>query len=193
MADLTGLRIDGGLVGLRPLEAGDEAGFADLFESSAEFWAPWTPAPTRPIPVRERFRRERMRAELGAAAGTHVRLGGFLADGSLVGLFALNEVVRGVFQSAHASWQVGAQWTGRGFGTDGVRALLALAFADEPRGAGLHRVQANIMPGNTASLRVAEKVGFRKEGLAERYLRIAGRWADHVMLAMTVEEWRDRS
>jgi ribosomal-protein-alanine N-acetyltransferase len=45
------------------------------------------------------------------------------------------------------------------------------------------------MPRNTGSLRVLEKAGYRKEGLAERYLCIAGSWEDHVLFAVTSEEW----
>ena len=77
---------------------------------------------------------------------------------------------------------------GRGLATEGVRALLDIAFSPEPEGLGLHRVQANVMPSNAASLRVVEKVGLRQEGAAERYLRIAGRWEDHLMFAVTTEE-----
>jgi ribosomal-protein-alanine N-acetyltransferase len=50
-------------------------------------------------------------------------------------------------------------------------------------------VQANVMPRNGRSLRVLERAGFRPEGLALRYLEIAGCWEDHMMLAITREEW----
>jgi ribosomal-protein-alanine N-acetyltransferase len=49
-------------------------------------------------------------------------------------------------------------------------------------------VQANIIPGNLPSLRVAQKCGLRREGMAPRYLKIAGQWQDHVMTAKTIEE-----
>jgi ribosomal-protein-alanine N-acetyltransferase len=52
----------------------------------------------------------------------------------------------------------------------------------------LHRLQAAIMPRNAASLRVIEKLEFRREGYAERYLQIAGRWEDHILFAKTSEE-----
>jgi ribosomal-protein-alanine N-acetyltransferase len=141
---------------------------------------------------RDHFDRELRRTEHGRRAGTHVRLAAFATNGALVGLFALNEIVRGAFQSAYASWQVGSDRLGLGFGTEGVCALLDLAFESPPSGLGLHRVQANIMPTNVASLRIAEKAGFRREGLALRYLHIAGRWEDHEMLAVTSEDARPR-
>jgi [ribosomal protein S5]-alanine N-acetyltransferase len=178
-----------GRLRLRPLEPEDREEFTRVVLSSREAWAPWLPAAHRAQTMDERFRRELDRAERGVSAGSHLRLAAFLAEGELVGFFALNEIVRGVFECAYASWQVAAGRMGQGVGTEGVRALLDVAFEPEPDGLGLHRVQANIMPRNAASLRVAEKVGFRREGLAPRYLKIAGQWEDHVMLALTSEEW----
>ncbi len=178
---------------LRPLRDDDEKEFVRTVTESAEAWRPWVPAASRDVTPRELFRREHDRALRGTRAGTHLRLGGFGQDNRLLGLFSLNEIVRGVFQSAYAGWQVTAHRMGEGLATEGVRALVSIAFAPEPDGLGLHRVQANIMPGNGASLRVAEKVGFRREGVARRYLRIAGEWEDHAMFALTVEEWSEGS
>ena len=53
---------------------------------------------------------------------------------------------------------------------------------------GLHRVEVNIRPENAASLRVVEKLGFRPEGLRERYLHINGAWRDHLTFALTAGE-----
>jgi ribosomal-protein-alanine N-acetyltransferase len=69
--------------------------------------------------------------------------------------------------------------------TEAVRAATTFAFAF----ARLHRVQAAVMPSNRASQRVLEKAGFRREGLAERYLCIAGAWQDHFVFAVTADEW----
>jgi len=55
----------------------------------------------------------------------------------------------------------------------------------------LHRVEANVVPRNRASKGLVKKLGFRYEGTAKRYLRIAGKWQDHEHWAMTVEEWRE--
>ena len=177
---------------LRPFTEDDGQEFIRVAEESREAWAPWTPAPDPTLDPDERFRRELNRGQLAARAGTHLRLGAFDGNGQLVGLFALNEIVRGVLEGAYASWQVTAKRMGQGFGTEGVLVLLSIAFGDGEDALGLHRVQANVMPANSASLRVAEKVGFRREGVAERYLRIAGAWEDHVMFALTQEEWRHR-
>lgn len=179
---------------LRPLRAADQTAFVAALEESRDAWAPWTPASTPGLPPDERFRRELHRGARGAVLGTHLRLGAFRRDDAgLVGLFALNDIVGGVFESAHASWQVRTSMMGLGFGTEGVRGLLDLAFQALPDGVGLHRVQANIIPRNEPSIRLARRVGFREEGKALRYLKIAGRWEDHLMFAVTREEWTPES
>ena len=68
--------------------------------------------------------------------------------------------------------------------------VVALWFSFEH--AGLHRVQISIIPRNTASRRVVEKLGLREEGTALRYIEINGVWEDHLRFAITAEEWRQR-
>jgi [ribosomal protein S5]-alanine N-acetyltransferase len=174
---------------LRPSEPSDADELMRVFAVSTEEWAPWVPEPEGDPTPNEVIDRHIRRVSDGAAAGTHLRLTGFLDDGRIAGLFSLNEIVRGAFWSAYAAWSVSADAMGRGLGTEGARALLDIAFTDGPGGLALHRVQANIIPSNARSLRIAEKLGLRREGVALRYLKIAGKWQDHVMFAMTREEY----
>jgi ribosomal-protein-alanine N-acetyltransferase len=169
---------------LRELRASDEAEYLRVHEKSRTEFGPWMPAAS-PQGLFERALATSN--HLGPDGRTHVRFVGETADQRIAGLFALGEIVRGYFRSAYASWAVSSEYTNQGYGTEGVLGLLDIAFS-ERRGLGLHRVQANIIPTNGASIRVAEKVGFRREGLAARYLLIANRWQDHVMYAKTAEE-----
>ena len=134
------------------------------------------------------FARELKRAQERGEAGTECRLVAESRDGRLIGVFSLSEIVRGVFQNAYGGWRVGAEFIGQGLATEGVRGMLDVAFAEPPLGLGLHRVQANVIPTNLPSLRVADKAGFRREGLAQRYVQINGQWQDHVMFAKTNDE-----
>jgi len=173
---------------MRPLRADDRAAFIGMHELSRGFFAPWMPiAETQSLD--ELFDQQLQRTQSALETGKDLRLTAFLRDDRrLVGMFNLNEIIRGAFCNAFAGWKVSADLTRQGFGTEGVNGLLDVAFASPPTGLGLHRVQANIVPTNLASLALAEKVGFRREGLAKAYLKIAGEWRDHVMLAKLAVE-----
>lgn len=121
---------------------------------------------------------------LRARADQAYAYGVFAQDGRLIGTANLNQVVRGAFQNAYVGYALEQASTGRGLMTEAVGVLTRIAFAD----LGLHRLQAAIMPHNTASLRVVEKNGFRREGLALRYLNIAGVWRDHALYARLADE-----
>jgi len=173
---------------LRPVEPGDRAEFLRVHETSRSIWEPWMPTLKPGETFEDLFNQMLQRREKELANDTGRPLAGFLADGSLAGFFSLSSIVRGVFWCAHAGWRVSADRMRQGLGSEGVTALLDFAFAPEPAGLGLHRVQANIIPSNTASIRLAEKLGFRREGLALRYLHIGGQWQDHVMFAKLSDE-----
>lgn len=115
----------------------------------------------------------------GTAYGFCIRAGG-----AIVGRLTLSQVFRRAFKNCYLGYFVGEEHNGRGYATGAVRLAVDYAF-DELR---LHRVQANVMTKNPRSGRVLEKAGFRKEGLALRYLQIAGRWEDHYLYAVTVED-----
>jgi ribosomal-protein-alanine N-acetyltransferase len=108
-------------------------------------------------------------------------------EGRIIGRVALGGVLRGAFQNAYMGYWIDLEHQGRGLMTEAVRATTLFAF----RAAALHRVQAAVMPRNTSSQRVLEKVGYRREGMAQRYLCIAGAWEDHVVFAVTREEWQE--
>jgi [ribosomal protein S5]-alanine N-acetyltransferase len=113
---------------------------------------------------------------------------GIFVDGTLVGEINVNGVQRGPFQSAYVGYWVDEAYAGKGYVPESVVAVLRHAFED----LGLHRIQIAIIPRNTASRRVAEKLRLRDEGVAVRYLEIDGVWEDHVRYAITAEEWRER-
>jgi ribosomal-protein-alanine N-acetyltransferase len=103
---------------------------------------------------------------------------------TIIGRIALGGVLRGAFQNGYLGYWIDVDHQGRGLTTEAVRA--ATGFALES--AALHRVQAAVMPRNAASQRVLEKAGYRREGLAVRYLCIAGAWEDHLIFATTTED-----
>ncbi len=96
----------------------------------------------------------------------------------------LSQIVLGVFRSAYLGYHGVAPSTGRGLMTEAVRLTAAHAFTE----LGLHRLEANIQPGNARSIALARRVGFRQEGFSPRYLRIGGAWCDHERWALLADD-----
>jgi ribosomal-protein-alanine N-acetyltransferase len=104
-----------------------------------------------------------------------------LADtGELVGAVNLTNVVYGVFHSGYLGYFAFAGHQGRGL----MKRGLSLVVRHALRELGLHRVEANIQPGNAASIALVRSCGFRQEGYSPRYLKIGGRWRDHERWAL---------
>ena len=107
-------------------------------------------------------------------------------DGAIVGFFNISQIVRGPFQSADLGYGAVAAHAGHGYMREGLGLVLARAFTE----LGLHRLEANIQPGNDASIALVRGAGFVREGFSERYLKIGGRWRDHERWAIRAELWR---
>ena len=104
---------------------------------------------------------------------------------TIVGNINLTQVIRGAFQSCVLGYNLAETAQGHGLMTEAVLGVVGFAFGDW----GLHRVAANYMPRNERSAAVLKRCGFRVEGLAAAYLLINGRWEDHVLTAITNEDW----
>ena len=163
-------------VTLRELTEADEDEFLRVAQASARLHHPWYSAASTP----EEFRAYLTRLSQPTTEGRVVCVRG---DGAMAGLVTLDTIVRGRFQSASISYAAFARAAGRGYMAEGVRLMLWYAF-QELR---LHRVEASIQPGNEASLRLVQRLGFRQEGYSPDMLFIDGAWRDHVRWAMTRE------
>lgn len=93
---------------------------------------------------------------------------------------AFTNIVRGVFQACHLGFAVDREHEGTGVMREAVAAAIRYMF-DE---VGIHRIMANYMPQNARSEKLLKSLGFQREGYARRYLRISGRWEDHVLTSL---------
>jgi len=109
-------------------------------------------------------------------------------DDTIVGAINLSQIFYGGFKSAYLGYQVGAPFARQGYMSEGLQLVLKHSFEVLK----LHRLEANIQPGNTASIGLVKRAGFRKEGFSRRYLKISGRWRDHERWAIVAEDWRGR-
>lgn len=172
-----------GAVRLRPLKRRDAVVWRSVRAANASWLRPWEatspegsgPAPSFPQMVRG-FARE---ARAGRMLPFVVEL-----DGKLVGQITVSGITWGSLRSAHVGYWIDRRVAGRGT----IPVALALVADHCFSALRLHRVEVNIRPENAASLRVAEKLGMRDEGLRLNYLHIDGSWRDHRTFALTAEE-----
>lgn len=102
----------------------------------------------------------------------------------IIGFVGLSEIVRGAFLSCFMGYHMDGELINRGYCTEAAQKAAEIAFTE----LGLHRIEANILPCNARSLRVAEKLGMEREGVSPKYLRINGVWEDHVHMVLRNRE-----
>jgi [ribosomal protein S5]-alanine N-acetyltransferase len=171
-------RMDDTGVAVSAPSAADAAEFIAAVRASRALHGPWLSPPDTPA----RFAAYLGRAARDDQASYLIR---HRACGGLVGVANINNIVRGALQSGFLGYGAFAGHAGRGLMTGGLRAVLDAVFGD----LGLHRVEANIQPGNARSIALARRLGFEKEGFSRRYLLVDGDWRDHERWALLAEDW----
>jgi len=187
-----GLRLYGRRVVLRPLVPQDFNAWSEVRRRNGEWLTLWEPMrlPHHPDPEtnREVFAARCGSRDRERLAGSQYAFGIFI-DGAFAGELNLNNVVRGAMQSATIGYWIDRARAGRSFMSEAIVVLSQFAFEE----LNLHRLEICIIPRNSNSRRVVEKLGIREEGIAQRFLEINGAWEDHMRFGLTVEEWNDRS
>jgi ribosomal-protein-alanine N-acetyltransferase len=148
-----------------------------LVRASRRSLRPWVDPPAGPAAFATYVRRVRRPSERGFLVCRR-------EDDAIAGVVNVSQIFLGNFRSAYLGFYAGAPFAGRGHMREGLELVLRHCF----RRLGLHRLEANIQPGNMKSRRLARRAGFRREGFSPRYLKIAGRWRDHERWAITAED-----
>jgi [ribosomal protein S5]-alanine N-acetyltransferase len=165
-------------VHIRPVALADEADFLAAVARSRALHHPWVKAPDTPDAFQTYFVKQES-----------ARFAAFLIcldePAALAGVANLSEIVLGAFRSAYLSYYAFTPHAGQGLMKEGLAQVITHAF----NAMKLHRVEANIQPRNLPSKALVKTLGFRREGLSPRYLKINGRWRDHERWAILSEEW----
>lgn len=179
--------LHGERVYLRTPQQSDYAEWAELRSQSRDFLTPWEPAWSMSELTRASYRRRlrhyarELREDIGYAMFLFR-----IDDDALVGGLTLSNVRRGVTQACTLGYWVGAPYSRQAYMTTAVRRIVPFVF-DHLH---LHRLEAACLPHNEASRRLLENLGFRREGIARRYLRINGLWQDHLLYALVDDDPR---
>ncbi len=186
-----GTRLYGKRIMLRPLTPTDFASWSEVRLSNEPWLLPWEPTRTGgtvdPTRSREAFSARCAARDRERQAGIAFGFGVFV-DNAFAGEININNIVRGALQSGTVGYWIDRSRAGRSYIAEGTAVLLRFAF-EELR---LHRLEICIIPRNTNSRRVMEKLRIREEGVALRYLEINGVWEDHMRFGITADEWDAR-
>jgi len=186
-----GLRLYGRRVVLRPLVPQDFNAWSEVRRRNGHWLTQWEPMrlPHHPDPEtnREVFAARCGSRDRERLAGSQYAFGIFV-DGAFAGELNLNNIVRGAMQSATIGYWIDRARAGRSLMSESIVVLMQFAFEE----LNLHRLEICIIPRNSNSRRVVEKLDLREEGIAQRFLEINGAWEDHVRFGFTIEEWNDR-
>ena len=166
---------------LRAPRAEDYEAWAKLRAASRRHTEPWEPSWTEDELTRTDYRGRLRRYDLDWKEGRGAPFFVIRKRGNLlIGACNLNNIKRGVMQSADIGYWIGAPYVRQGYARQAVRRVLAFAFSELH----LNRIEAAVQPANTVSRTLLEEIGFQHEGLARRLLFIAGEWRDHDRLAL---------
>jgi len=158
---------------------GCEQEFLALVARSADLHMGWVQPPSDPDAYARYLRRISLLNHRGFVARE-------IASGRVVGVVNLNDIVLGSLRSASLGYYGFESATGGGRMTEAVGQAIDHGFGE----LGLHRLEANIQPGNGPSRALVQRLGFRLEGFSPRFLYVAGAWRDHERWAVLSDDWR---
>ncbi len=163
---------------IREPSLADEQMFLTTMRRSQSLHVPWVTAPLTAEAFHQYINRSQQlshKSYIVCEESNHI-----------IGVFNINEIVRGVFQSAYLGFYSSVDYAGRGYISAALKLVLNKIFEELE----LHRIEANIQPTNIRSINLVKKNGFREEGYSPRYLKINDIWCDHIRFAMTFEDWK---
>jgi len=173
-------RLTGERVFLRPPERGDYEAWASLRAGSRDFLSPWEPIWPPDALSRASFRARVARYAEDWRTDQAYNFFIFALDETLVGGIGLSNIRRGVSETASLGYWVGEPYARQRYMTSALPLVVDFAFER----LGLHRLEAACLPSNIPSRAVLARTGFQQEGYAREYLRIAGKWQDHLLFAI---------
>lgn len=163
---------------LRTLKAEDDGIFYDYLMRNYDFFKPWSPEYDNQYRNKDTFKARIGYLVKEEIEGRTIKFALFKKEDSskIIGTIVLSNIVRGPFLSCYLGYRIDGEENGKGYATESIGKVVEYAFSSLK----LHRVEANIIPRNKASIRVVEKLGFNCEGLSHKYLKINGVWEDHL-------------
>ena len=150
------------------------------YQDNHSHLVPWEPIRDSDYFTLSNFKIMGEQSEKDFEVDKEVRLVAFNKEQTQVlGVCNFTGIVKGPLQACFLGYSIDKEFEGQGFMTEILEAGIDYIFANLK----LNRIMANYMPTNEGSGAVLNKLGFEKEGYARKYLKIAGKWQDHVLMS----------
>ena len=180
-------KLTGERVFLRPPKRRDALKWQKLRMSSKSFLVPWEPSWDASSCTRRAYLRYFKNSNYLANMD---RAYSFLIfktdDKTLLGGINVGNVRRGVSQSASLGYWIGEKHSRNGYMKEALKLLIPSLFVDLR----LNRIEAATLEENIASKNLLKKIGFKKEGVLRKYLKINGTWRDHILYGLLENDFK---
>lgn len=166
---------------LKILEIEDAAKVIDFYSNNKLFFQPWSPIYPIDFYTLE-FHSSRLQTkkqEFLENKSLNLYLFPKEKPQNIIGEIEFSNIIFGPFQSCYLGYKMDKAYIQKGLMKEALRSAILYVF-DVIK---LHRIEANVMPKNSASIKLLESLGFEQEGLAKNYLKINGKWEDHIHFA----------
>ncbi len=170
---------------LKTLDESHAQAVVDYLSRNREFLKEWEPVRKDDFYTAQGQHDELLREQAEMDEGCMLKLWiSKKGEEKLIGSLTFGSIVRGAFLSCFLGYRLCRDEINKGYMTEAISAGIGVMFGEY----GLHRIEANIMPRNARSMRVAQKLGFCSEGYAKKYLKINGVWEDHIHMVLINED-----
>jgi len=171
------------------MEFNDAEGIVDFYKQNEEHLAPWDPKKPEGFFTKEYWSERIQSAQNEWLEKKSLRLViKDKAEMNIVGFMTFSSFERGPFQACRLGYKIHTNCEGKGFMSESLTEAIRYIFEEQ----NFHRIEANYIPENERSRKLLERLGFKKEGHAEKYLHINGEWRDHILTSLTNSNWRER-
>lgn len=175
------MKLIGNKIFIRPFKDTDAEALLELHLRNSEFFQKYSPSHDNEYYTLDSKRNFISNSIKQWKKGSEYSFGIYIKDKEiLVGDISLFHILRGPLQKCLIGYSLDKEFNGKGYSTEAVSLAVRFAF-DELK---LHRIEAGVMLNNFGSMRVLERSGFHKEGLAQKDVKINGRWEDHQIFAI---------
>ena len=168
---------------LRLANQNDISEIISFFKRNDDHLSPWSPEHPKNFFDREYWFDciERYQKEFEKDVSLIICL--FMKSGEFIGRCSFTKFERGPFQNCRLGYMLDHEYEGKGLMTEALNALVPYVFNE----LNFHRIEANVIVSNTRSRKLLKNIGFSEHGVAEKYLKIDGKWQDHILTSLIAE------